>query len=71
MYPSPYINEQKYRQLQREIRAKGFKQDTFLSVDPNCSVYGLNLAFGWPLPSHFMKPYEKLISALEKMVVLT
>lgn len=67
MYPSRYINEQKYRQLQREIKANGFKQDTFLSVDPNYSVYGLNLAFGWPLPSHFKKTYEKLISALERI----
>ena len=67
MYPSRYINEQKYRQLQREIKANGFKQDAFLSVDPNYSAYGLNLAFGWPLPSHFKKTYEKLISALEKI----
>ncbi len=67
MYLFPYFNKQKLRPLQNEIREKGFKKDIYLSVDPACSVYGINLAFGWPLPSEYKKTYEELAYKLQKI----
>ena len=67
MYPFPYLNEQKYRLFQNEIKEKGFKKDKYLSADPDCSMYGINLAFGWPLPSEYKKTYEGLVYKLHKI----
>ncbi|MBI4825206.1 MAG: hypothetical protein HY807_02105 [Nitrospirae bacterium] len=50
--------------LHKEIRRDGFAPDFFLPIHPDMPVYGLNIAFGWPLPSPLKESYEYLYREL-------
>jgi hypothetical protein len=55
-----YLGDKAQSSLRRAIEAHGFESDTFLSKNSECPTYGLNLAFGWPLPGPLKTPYEAL-----------
>lgn len=67
MYPLPYFDAQAWRRFRQDILANGFQPDPILTADPDRPVYGLNLAFGWPLPTPCKKPYEKLALELRRI----
>jgi len=66
-YAAPYITETTWADLNREIESTGFVTDPFLQEEPKRPVYGLNLAFGWPLPHPLNTPYEELAKTLAKL----
>lgn len=64
MYPEPYFEREKLSILHEEIKRDGFKLDDFLPKYPDLPVYGLNIAFGWPLPDPLRKSYNSLYNEL-------
>jgi hypothetical protein len=67
MYPEPYITREEWNGLRLEISTNGVEEDTILQDSPERSVFGMNLAFGWPLPSILKEPYERVASALSSL----
>lgn len=66
-YPKPYIDEQTWIDLRRAIETRGFEPDPFLQEKPVQAVFGLNIAFGWPLPTNLKEPYERLVKTLSEL----
>jgi hypothetical protein len=64
LYPEPYFDKKKLDKIYEDIKGNGFGPDEFLSVEPDWPVYGLNIAFGWPLPNQLKEPYEDLYQEL-------
>jgi len=64
MFPEPYISKESWYELRRDIEANGVEEDPILQVTPECPVFGLNLAFGWPLPSVLRNAYERTAGVL-------
>jgi hypothetical protein len=62
-----YSNRALSLQLRMEIEASGFETDKFLSRWPDVSVFGLNLAIGWPLPRRVEKRYQMLAQGLSSI----
>ncbi len=67
MYPEPYFDKKELSKEHDEIRRTGFEPDTFLPIQPDLPVYGLNIAMGWPFPARLKKPYEKLFHKLSSL----
>lgn|GEM_PF-3062262 len=59
-YCHPYYDVEDWRVIRRQIERDGFEEDIFLPTDADRPVYGLNIAFGWPLPAGLKTPYENL-----------
>lgn len=58
--------EQLRNKLHQQITNNGFVKDELLPIEPSIPYYGLNLAFGWPLPISIKASYDKLWIALSK-----
>lgn len=67
MYPEPYLSYEGWNLLRREIESHGFVEDTILQEWPNRRSFGMNLAFGWPLPSTLKEPYERTERVLSSL----
>jgi hypothetical protein len=50
--------------LRREIEQQGVMADPFLADDPNCPVYGLNLACAYPFPAGASRAYNTMAGRL-------
>jgi len=61
---NPYIDQRSLNEFNEEIQRVGFLTDSLLAETPYLPVFGLNLAFGWPLPVELKQAYQKLADAL-------
>jgi hypothetical protein len=61
-----FFDGEEARTLRDEIATAGFEPDPFLTAGQWQPVWGLNLAFGWPLPIA-ADAYQTLASALEAL----
>jgi hypothetical protein len=53
--------------LRREIEEQGLVADDFLNDDPDCPVYGVNLACAHPFPASVNSSYDGLAKKLERL----
>lgn len=53
--------------LRREIEEQGFAADELLATDPDCPVFGFNLACAYPFPPSLEAPYTELAGRLAKL----
>jgi len=64
LYPEPYFDKEVLDKEHEEIRKNGFEPDTILITQTDLTVYGLNIAIGWPFPAPLKEPYEKFFHEL-------
>jgi hypothetical protein len=63
VYPEPFLPAAEHEQVRAEIRAQGFIPDPWLAR-PERPVFGLNVAFAWPLPAALRAAYDELYARL-------
>jgi hypothetical protein len=63
VYPEPFFPAQEFDTTQAEIREQGFAADPLLAA-LEAPVFGLNVAFGWPLPAAVRAAYEAVYARL-------
>ena len=66
-YAAPYLDEKTWNELHKEIESVGFVSDSLFQEEPKPPVFGLNIAFGWPLPIPLKEPYERLSKVLSAL----
>jgi hypothetical protein len=57
--------------IRREIQEHGLVADALLAEDPDCPVFGFNLACAWPFPeaaARFYRPLAERLAALDQAV---
>jgi hypothetical protein len=63
MYPEPFFPAAEAAAMQDEIRRRGFAADPLLT-EADAPVFGLNVAFAWPLPAEFRAAYDEMYGRL-------
>jgi hypothetical protein len=64
---SDYFTKTRRDELRSEVRGSGFFPDDFLASDPDCSVFGVNLACAYPFPEPLAARYQVFASALQRL----
>jgi hypothetical protein len=59
VYPEPFFPAAEQAAMQDEIRRRGFAADPVLAA-ADAPVFGVNVAFAWPLPAAFRAAYDEL-----------
>lgn len=59
-----YFNAARIAALRREVEQRGIVADPFLADDPDCPVFGLNLACAYPFPPAISRAYERMAGRL-------
>jgi hypothetical protein len=59
-----YFTPARIAQLRREVEEQGLVTDPFLANDPDCPVFGLNLACAYPFPAAVAWEYNSLAAKL-------
>jgi hypothetical protein len=64
---SDYFTKTRRDELRNEVRVSGFFQDNFLASDPDCSVFGVNLACAYPFPEPLADRYRVFARELRRL----
>jgi hypothetical protein len=60
-------NSNRFDKQRREILEHGFIADAFLEADPDCPVFGLNLACAYPFPAGAEAAYTNMAERLARL----
>lgn len=64
---SDYFTAERVALQRREIEEHGFVADEFLAEDPDCPVFGINLACAYPFPANVEAAYTRLADGLARL----